>query len=79
MIDQSDVSRTKYLALLKAVGHESRTFLQSVGFNKRQHSYTYALLNNHYSKTEKTFLKQKSVLVSLLPGEDNGNYLVRVE
>ena len=40
---------------------------------------TYALLNNHYSKTAKTVLKQKSVLVSLLPGEDNGNYLVRVE
>ena len=39
VIDQSDVSRTKSLALLKAVGHAGRTFLQSVGFDRKQSSY----------------------------------------
>ena len=52
------------MALLRAVGHEGRTFLQSVGFNMRESSYekAFALLDDRTAMVEKKIflLKQKS-------------------
>ena len=74
--------RIKTVALLRAVGHEGRTFLQSVGFNIRESSYekAFALLDDHYGRKENIFGKtNKFVSVSQLAGEDDREYLVRVE
>ena len=70
------------MALLRAVEHEGRTFLLSVGFNMRQSSYkkAFALLDDHYSREENIFVKTvKLVSVSQLAGEGDRDYLVRVE
>ena len=70
------------MALLRAVGHEGRAFLQSVGFNMRESSYekAFALLDDHYGRKKNIFVKtDKFVSVSQLAGEDDRDYLVRVE
>ena len=65
-IDSKYISnpRIRTVAFLRAVGHEGRTFLQSVGFNMRESSYekAFALLDDRTAMVEKkTFLlKQKS-------------------
>ena len=72
--------RIKTVTLLRAVGHEVRTFLQSVGFSKRQSSYekAFALLDDDHGKEENIFVKtEKFVSVSQLAGEDDRDYLVR--
>ena len=78
-----DNPRIKTVAFLRAVGHEGRTFLQSVGFQVRESSYekAFALLDDHYYGCEDNiFVKtEKFVLVSQLAGEDDRDYLVRVE
>ena len=59
--------RIKTVALLRAVGHKGRTFLQSVGFNIRQSSYdkAFALLEEYYGREENIFFKTENfVLVS---------------
>ena len=69
--------RIKTVALLRAIGHEGRTFLQSV----RESSYekVFALLDDHYGREENIFVKtEKFVSVSQLAGEDDRDYLVRV-
>ena len=69
------------MALLRALEHEGRTFLQSVGFNMRESSYdkAFASLDDHYGSEENIFVKtEKFVLVSQLAGEDDRDYLVRV-
>ena len=42
----------KTVVLLRALEHEGRTFLQSVGFNMRESSYekAFALLDDNYGK-----------------------------
>ena len=56
-----------------------RTFLQSVGFNMRESSYekAFALLDDYYGREENFFVK--TVLVSQLAGENDNDYLSRVE
>ena len=73
--------RIKTVALLRAVGHEGRTILQSVGFNRRQSSFekAFVLLDDYYGRRENIFVKtEKFVSVSQLAGEDDRDYLVRV-
>ena len=70
------------MVLLRALEHEGRTFLQSVGFNMRESSYEKAFtsLDDPYGSEENIFVKtEKFVLVSQLAGEDDRDYLVRVE
>ena len=79
-IDSKYISnpRIRTVAFLRAVGHEGRTFLQSV----RESSYekVFALLDDHYGREENIFVKtEKFVSVSQLAGEDDRDYLVRVE
>ena len=74
--------RIKTVALLKAVRHESKTFLRSVGFHMREISYEKAsvLLDDLYGKEKSIFAKtEKFVSVSQLAGEDDRDYLLRVE
>ena len=67
---------------LRVIGHEGGTFLLSVGFNMRESSYekAFALLDDHYGREVNNCVKrEKFVSVSQLAGEDNRDYLVRVE
>ena len=70
------------MALLRTVGHESRAFLWSVGFDIKQTSYEKAssLLHDHHSRKENIVAKTpRFVLVSQLAGKDYRDYLVTVE
>ena len=74
--------RMRTLALLKAIGCEGRDYLRSVGFNLKQGEFEKAfnLLDEHYARRENIFVRtQKFVSVSQRTGEDDRDYLVRVE
>ena len=66
--------RIKTVALLRAVEHKGRTFLQSVGCSYEK---AFALLDDYYGREENFFVK--TVLVSQLAGENDNDYLSRVE
>ena len=74
--------RARLLALIKAVGQEGRDFFTSVGFDMRQGSFdrAFTLLDEHYAREENMFIKtHKFFSVSQHAGEDDRDYLVRVE
>ena len=51
------------MAFVRAVGHDGRTFLQSVGSNIRESCYdkVFALLDGNYGREENILFKPKSL------------------
>ena len=75
-------SRTKSVALLRAVGQQGLDFLQSVGFNIIHCIYEEALdfINDNYGEKENTFCKYtKNVFLCQNIDEDEQDYLVKVK
>jgi hypothetical protein len=76
--------RLKLLALANAIGKDGRDALQSVGFDLKDNDATYeqamARLKEIYERTESVYVKtMKFVTVSQANGEDEREYLLRVE
>ena len=72
--------RIKTVGLLKPVGLEGRSFLQSVGFDVKLSCYkkVFGLLNDQHGRKENIFnTTQKIVLVKKSACEENTDYLVR--
>jgi len=74
--------RAQVLALLTAIGQEGRDTLKSVGFDMARGNLedAWELLCNHYDREENIFVRtQKFVSVTQLTGENDRDYLLRVE
>jgi len=76
--------RKKLLVLLHAIGGQGREAIRSQGFKENGADATYeralALLQRHFQREETVYVKtQKFVSVRQLAGEDNRDFLLRVE
>ena len=76
--------RKKVIALLRAIGEDGREALRSQGFDFQDRDASYddamRLLRRHYCREDTLFVKtQKFVTVRQMLGEDNRDFLLRVE
>ena len=76
--------RAKLLVLFRSIGQEGRDALTAMGFNVQNTEATYQqawdLLDNHYEREDSIYMRtQKCVTVSQLSGEEERDYLLRVE
>ena len=78
------IDRAKLLVLFRSIGQEGRDTLTAMGFNVQNTEATYQqawdLLDNHYEREDSIYMRtQKFVTVSQLSGEEERDYLLRVE